>query len=33
MTAASRQIAELEEEKKSLMKSGQERWIQFVNGL
>jgi len=33
MTTASRQIAELEEEKKSLMKSGQERWIQFVNGL
>jgi hypothetical protein len=33
MTSASKHIAELEEEKKGMMKSGQERWIQFVNGL
>ena len=33
MTVAAKRVAELEEERKSLMKSGQERWIQFVNGM
>ena len=30
MTSASRRVAELEEERKALIKSGQERWVQFV---
>jgi len=33
MTAASKHVAETEEEGKNLKKSGQERWIKFVNGL
>jgi hypothetical protein len=33
MTAASKHVAETEAEGKSLKKSGQERWIKFVNGL
>ena len=32
MTAATKRVAELEEERKSLRKSQQERWLQFVNG-
>ena len=32
MTAAAKRIAELEAEKKNLIKSGQERWVQFVRG-
>ena len=32
MTAASKQVTELEQERKNLVKSGQERWMQFVNG-
>jgi hypothetical protein len=33
MTAASKHVAETEVEGKNLRKSGQERWMQFVNGL
>ena len=33
MTAASKHVAETEGEGKNLRKSGQERWMQFVNGL
>jgi hypothetical protein len=32
MTAATKRVAELEEERKGLSKSQQERWQQFVNG-
>jgi len=32
MTVAAKRVAELEEERKSLLKSQQERWVQFVNG-
>ena len=32
MTAAAKRVAELEEERKSLLKSQQEGWAQFVNG-
>jgi hypothetical protein len=32
MTAASKRVAELDAERKALMKSGQERWVQFVKG-
>jgi hypothetical protein len=32
MTAASKQVTELEQERKALRKSGQERWMKFVNG-
>jgi hypothetical protein len=32
MTAATKRVVELEEERKSLKKSQQERWEQFVNG-
>ena len=33
MTAASKHVAETEVEGKNLRKSGQQRWMQFVNGL
>ena len=32
MTVAAKRVAELEEERKSLLKSRQEGWVQFVNG-
>ena len=32
MTVATKRVAELEEERKSLLKSRQEGWVQFVNG-
>jgi hypothetical protein len=32
MTAATKRVAELEAERKTLTKSGQERWVQFVRG-
>ena len=32
MTAAAKRVAALEEERKALVKSGQERWLQFVKG-
>jgi hypothetical protein len=32
MTVAAKRVAELEEERKSLLKSQQEGWIQFVHG-
>jgi hypothetical protein len=32
MTAAAKRVADLEEERKNLKKSQQERWQQFVNG-
>jgi hypothetical protein len=32
MTVATNRVAELEEERKSLLKSRQEGWVQFVNG-
>ena len=32
MTAAAKQVAELKEQRKNLMKAGQDRWMQFVNG-
>ena len=32
MTVAARRVAELEEERKGLRKSQQERWVQFING-
>ena len=32
MTATAKRMAELEAEKKNLIKSGQERWVQFVRG-
>jgi hypothetical protein len=32
MTVAAKRVAELEEERKSLLKSQQEGWVQFVNG-
>jgi hypothetical protein len=33
MTVAAKRVAELEDEGKNLKKAGQERWIQFVNGI
>jgi hypothetical protein len=32
MTTATKRVAELEAERKNLIKSGQERWVQFVRG-
>jgi hypothetical protein len=32
MTAATKRVGELEAERKNLIKSGQERWVQFVRG-
>ena len=32
MTAAAKRVAELQEERKILLKSGQQRWVQFVRG-
>ena len=32
MTVAAKRVADLEEERKSLLTSQQERWQQFVNG-
>jgi hypothetical protein len=32
MTAAAKRVAELQAERKILLKSGQERWVQFVRG-
>jgi len=32
MTAATKRVTELEAERKTLVKSGQERWVQFVKG-
>jgi hypothetical protein len=32
MTAATKRVAELEEERNGLQKSQQQRWEQFVNG-
>jgi len=33
MTVAAKRVAEVDEEGKNLKKSGQERWVQFVNGM
>jgi len=33
MTVAAKRVAELDDEGKNLKKAGQERWIQFVNGI
>jgi hypothetical protein len=32
MTAAAKRVAELQEERKTLVKAGQQRWVQFVKG-
>ena len=32
MTAATKRVTELQEEREKLMKAAQERWVQFVRG-